>query len=335
MTITVSAAQSRRKVATVLVALGPERAAPLVRALPDSEIRDLAAEIATLGPVRKEAAVAALRELAEQLSGRRVAVEGNPTVARELLTRALGPARSHEIEEWSDPSVSQPFGYLAVGDPEVVARCLAGEPPAAVALALTNLAPDLAARILTNLPPDASGDVAMRLAGLEHVDPDVVAVVDADFRARLGAALRPRVRAVAGVASLVEMLSRSTKEQERAMLEALEARDPMLAAAVRDALFVFDDIARLDDRSVQQLLKGMDSRDLATALKNANAAVTERILGNLSERARDNLLEEIEFLKGTRQSDIDAARGRIVKQVQALEESGAITIERQGEESVE
>jgi flagellar motor switch protein FliG len=113
-------------------------------------------------------------------------------------------------------------------------------------------------------------------------------------------------------------------------MQSIAAADPALAERIREALFIFDDIAKLDDRAIQQVLKGVDSKDLATALKNAGAEVTEAMMRNLSERARTNLQEEIEFLKNVRGSDIAEARSKIVKIVRTLEEEGTIIIQRGG-----
>ena len=140
--------------------------------------------------------------------------------------------------------------------------------------------------------------------------------------------LEERTRRIEGLSVLVGILNRGSRETEKDVLESIELSDPDLAGRIRDALFIFDDVARLDDRAIQQLLKSVDSRDLSVAMKGAGETVTACILRNLSERARENLVEEIEFLKGLRQTEIEEARTRIVRAVRTLEEAGTITIER-------
>lgn len=324
---------NRRRAAAALVAMGPERAAALLRNFDPEEIEALAGEIASVGTLPAEEINRILREIAEEVVGRRLAAEGGLRYAQEVLERVMGPEKAREIVERIDPVRVRPFNYLAMGDPDVVARVLAAEPPASVALALAHIDTDAAARILVKMPPEVSADVAIRLAALEYVHPDVVAEVDADFSRRLLPMLTTQLRPVPGIETLVGVLNRTSRETERALLEAIEAQQPELAMRIRDALFVFDDIVRLDDRAIQQVLRSVDTRELAVALKGAGEEVRDAILRNLSERARENLLEEIEFLKGVRPSDIREAQTQIVRTIRALEEAGTITIERgDGEE---
>lgn len=322
---------SRRKAATLLVALGPERAASVLRGFDDAEVSGLMAEVAGMGALPREDAAAVLREMAEEVVGSRVAATGGPRYASELLTKALGPERATRLMARVSSGADRPFAYLADCDPALAGRALSAEPPASVALALAHLSGDAAAGILVQMAPESAVELARRLASLERAHPDVIARVDADFRARLGPALAEQVQEIPGLSLLVEMLNRASRDEERALLDGIEQEDPDLAERIREALFVFDDVARLDDRSIQQVLKTVDSKDLATALKGASTTVSEAILRNLSERARTNLLEEIEFMKGVPASDIEEARTRVVKAVRTLEEAGTITIERGGE----
>lgn len=323
---------NRRKAATLLVALGPERAAALMRSFDEDEVRELAAEVSTIGALPREEVAAILQEVAEEVVGRRMAAAGGVHYARDLLARALGPERAERLMAGIEATNDRPFGFLLAADPDLAGRALAVEPPASAALALAHLPSDAAARILAKLPPTAAAELARRLATLEFAHPDVIAEIDADFRVRLAPALEQHMQEIAGMDLLVEMLNRASRDTERELLEGIELHDPDLANRIREALFVFDDVARLDDRGIQQVLKSVDSKDLATAMKNAGPAVTDAILRNLSERARTNLQEEIEFLKGVRASDIEEARTRVVRVVRTLEEAGTITIERSGED---
>jgi flagellar motor switch protein FliG len=212
---------------------------------------------------------------------------------------------------------------------------LAAEPSSLVALALAHLEPAQAAKILKALPADKQADVAVRLAGLEHVHADVVGELDADFRTRLVPLLEQPVAAFEGVDLLVDLLHSSSQETEKMVLDRIRQRDAKLADRVRDALFTFSDIVRLDDRGVQEVLKSVDTRDLAVALKEAEDDVAERIFRNLSERARENLQDEIEFLRGLRRKDILEAQKRIVDVIRTLESDGSIQIEREDGDEAE
>lgn len=327
----VLAFENRRKAATLLVAVGPERAASLMTGLDEDEVRELAAEVAHIGELPREAVAQILQEVAEQVVSRRMAAAGGMRYAHDLLSRTLGDERAARLMEVIEGERSgQPFHYLASAPPDLVARALTGESPASAALALAHLPAESAARVLAKMSTAAASELARRLAGLEQAHPEVIAEVNVDFQTRLAPLLETHTQEIQGLSRLVEMLNLATRDTERELLQGIEAADPELAARIREALFVFDDVARLDDRAIQQVLKGVDSKDLATALKGAGDGVTDAIMRNLSERARTNLQEEIEFLKNVRASDINEARSRVVKQVRTLEEDGTIVIERGG-----
>jgi flagellar motor switch protein FliG len=319
---------NRQKAAAVLVALGPDRATALLRNLDEATVADIATEVAAIGALPAREANALLRDVAQEIVGRRVAATGGPGYARDLLERVLGADRAGELSRRLGDTRRQPFNWLAGAEAPVIARALVPEPPATIALALAHLEPPAAAAILVELPGDIRGDVATRIAALERVHPDVLAEVDADLETRLRPLLEERTKRIEGLSVLVGILNNGTREVEKDVLETIELADPSLAGRIRDALFIFDDIARLDDRAIQMLLKSVESRDLAVAMKGAGETVTACILRNLSERARENLLEEIEFLKGLRPGEIEEARTRIVRAVRTLEEAGTITIER-------
>lgn len=225
----------------------------------------------------------------------------------DLLTRTLGAERAAELADRLDPS-NRRFGYLADAAPELAAMVLAAEPSSLIALALAHLEPSQAAKILRALPGDKQADVAVRLAGLEHVHADVVGELDDDFRARLVPLLNQPISAFEGVDLLVEVLHSSSQATEKAVLDRIRERDKELADKVRGTLFTFSDVKRLDDRGVQEVLKVVDTRDLAVALKEAEDDVAEHIFRNLSERARENLQDEIEFLQGASASGTSSRR---------------------------
>lgn len=322
---------NRRRAAMALVALGPRRAAQLLRTLPTDTQRELLAEVARVGPVDHEQVVSVLTELAQQVVARRRMAIGDPEYARRVLAELLGDDGADRVSELS-PEIEGRFSYLESADPTAAARLLDHEPPGAVAVALAHLRPPVAARILSRLDPGQRAEVARRLARLRTVPAETVDHIDRDFRERLGARLAEPVVDVAGLETLVGMLNEGSRRTEQEVIDALAERDPQLAEQVREALFVFDDIARLDDRAIQQVLKSVETADLATAMKRCAEPTRSAILRNLSERARENLLEEIEFLRSVKAADITEAQKRIVKTVKALEEAGTIVIDRGGDE---
>lgn len=322
-------AEQKRKVASVLVALGPERAAKLLKGMPQALVEDLAQETASIETLSPSEVKSVLTDFAQELVARRLMAEGGLPYTIDLLTRTLGAERAAELADRLDPERNRRFGYLADAAPELAAMVLAAEPSSLIALALAHLEPSQAAKILRALPGDKQADVAVRLAGLEHVHADVVGELDNDFRTRLVPLLNQPISAFEGVDLLVEVLHSSSQATEKAVLDRIRERDKELADKVRDALFTFSDVKRLDDRGVQEVLKVVDTRDLAVALKEAEDDVAERIFRNLSERARENLQDEIEFLRGIRKRDIVEAQKRIIEVIRSLESSGTLQIERE------
>ena len=328
MTVTTEA-PARRRAALALVALGAERAAAVLGVLDEDEVRALAREIARLGTVDAAEVRAVLGDLVAQLGRPTTLPAPGTAFAQKMLVAALGEQRgTAAAAELLRP---EPFGWLASVDPERAAQVLAAEPPGAVALALAHLDPRAAARLLNRLPDGVRQAVAVRVAGLSSVHPDTLAEVEAGLRERVESVVRTRLTPVPGAQVLAAMLNAGPREQERAVLTAVAASDAALGEAVRSALFTFFDVATLPARAIQAVLRGVDTNVLAVALKNAPDAVTNAILANLSERARETLAEELDLISPSA-NDVSEARKAVVAVVRALEEDGTIVVERAEDE---
>lgn len=326
--------ENRARIAEVLVALGPERAATLLRQFPPDEVQAILADVAAIGQLNQERTNSVLQGFLRELV-RRQAVTGGMDFAVGLLEKLFGADQAAQIAQAIDPRTNQPFTWMLDAPTDVVARSLSEEPPATVALALAHLEPTAAARILKALPDDRRPAVAIRMATLDAVAPDVVARIDLSLRERLSHLLHQEVQEVHGMDLLIEILNQSTGKMQKALLESIRERDEQLAGRIQEAMFVFDDIVRLDDRAIQEVLKSIDTMDLALALHSAGSEIRDRMLRNLSERARDSLLEEIDYLTNPKAADVKAAKSRIVQTIRALEESGAIEIARPADDDDE
>jgi flagellar motor switch protein FliG len=191
----------------------------------------------------------------------------------------------------------------------------------------------MASSILAGLSPEVQSEVAHRIAVMDRTSPDVIRQVEQSLRRKLSAVLQPdELSTVGGLEPLIDIINRSDRTTERLILEALEARSPEIAEEVRRRMFMFEDIVELDDRSVQLVLRQVEPADLATALKGVNDEVRDKVTGNLSERGRDNLLEEIDLLGPVKVKMVEEAQQKIVSVIRSLEESGQIEIQRGGED---
>ena len=324
-----------QKAAIVLLQLGRERAARVMSRLDDAEIDEITAEIVRLENLDSRIADNVMAEFhAVSITGPSLIARGGVGYAQQLLEASLGPERAKAVmDRLSTVMAGQPFEFLQAADARQVLSLLSGEHPQTVALVLAHLRPEHASAILAGLPAATQGEVAHRIALMERASPDVVAVVAENLMRKASSVLTPQeTSAVGGVQPLVEIINRADPGTEKQILEGLEARDKALAEEVRSRMFVFGDIVLLEDRAVQLVLRSVEGAVLSVALKGTSDEVRDKILANLSERARENIVEEMELLGPTRMSQVEEARAGIVQGIRHLEESGQIVIRRDGED---
>lgn len=322
-----------RKCAILLVTLGADVSAEVMRQLSEQEIEDVTVEISKIRELPSEAVMAVLEEFAQLVQAHSYILEGGLSYAREVLHKALGTSRGDEILDKLQMTFQpQPFSSIRKADPKQLSDFLRREHPQTVALILANMDSDVAAHVLTNLGPEARVDVVQRLATMETTSPEVIKQIDQVLERRLASLFTQEVSVVGGAKAVAEILNRVDRSAEKQIFEALEPANPQLADEIRRLMFTFDDIVRLDDRSIQRLLKEVDQKDLALALKAATEAVVNKVFANLSERAQTMLRQEIEYLGPRRLKDVEDAQASIVRMVRQLEEQGEIYVSnREGE----
>lgn len=325
-----------RKAAVLLMSLSTEQAASMLRRLPDADVETILAEVATLDDVEPSTVDEVFAEFATSANSHRHSTAGGAELARTLLLATVGSARAEELAQQMPALFGhRPFEFLYAVEPRLSASFLADEHPQTIALVLSNIASDLAADLLRALPAEFRRDVAVRIATLDRTSPEVVSLIEAHLAERFGTITVDDQQVVGGIPALVDLLSRSDDETERAVVEGLREIDAALADRVRAAMFSFEDLVSLGDREVQQVLRSVDSKDLAVALKGAAENVRQKILGNLSSRAAETLREEIELLGRVRMTAIEEARASVMTVVRGLEEEGHIVLERAGDDFVD
>jgi flagellar motor switch protein FliG len=321
-----------QKAAVLLVQMGKEHTAQVLRTLRESEVEALMAEITRLDDLDLETVDAVLSEFQELASARNYFAQGGMPFAEEVLISTLGPEKARAVmARLSAALVDLPFEFLHRVDPRLVLSFLQDEHPQTITLVLAHMAAEQAAVVLGGLPEAIQADVAHRLAVMDRTSPEIVKQVEAHLERRLSAVLQSSdYSAVGGVRPLVEIINHSDRSTERLILEGLEQRDQELAEEVRAHMFMFEDIVSLDDRAVQLLLRQVEAKELATALKGVRPDVRDKIVNNMSERAAVALQEEIEVLGPTRLKQVEEAQAQVVRQIRSLEESGQIIISRGG-----
>jgi flagellar motor switch protein FliG len=329
--ITASGLKGIEKAAILLVAIGEERASEIFRHLGDSEVEALSLEIAKSRKVPTGVSRDVLSEAVETVLAEDYIAEGGVDYARNILERSLGSTRAEElIGRLSATIERRPFEFLRRTPPEQIHVFLRNEAPQTIALVIANLHTTLAAQVLSFLEPEDQADVARRVAKMAETRPEVVSQVESVMRQKLSNVIAQEYAAAGGVKSLADILNHSDRTTERNVLDELAKTEAELAEEVRLLLFTFEDVVKLDDRSIQMVLKEVDQKDLAIALRGVNEDVRGRIFSNMSERGAELLREEIEFQPPQRKRVIEEAQGRIVGVVRRLEEAGAVVLSRGG-----
>lgn len=325
----------REKAAILLVALGSERASEVFKYLHGDECESLSLEMAKLQQIEPEVTHDVMNEMAVTVEAYDSLISGGVDYTREVLERALGSERATEIiGRLSSVIERRPFEFLRHTAPEQIVAFLRNESPQTVALVVANLHTTLAAQVLGSLPEEDQADIALRVARMGETSPEVVRQVEGVMRTKLATLGQNEYTSTGGVKSLAEILNHTDRSTERNVLDNITETDEELAAEVRRLLFVFDDVVKLDDRSIQMVLREAEQKDLALALRGVNDEVKDRILQNLSERAAQMLLEEMEYQPPQRKRVVEEAQGRIVAIIRRLEEAGAIVLARNDDDVV-
>lgn len=319
-----------RKAAVLLIQLGKDRAAQVMSHLGDAEVEAISAEIARLDAVTADETSQVLTEFHDLATAHAHVNQGGFGFAQQLLEQSLGPERAKEImERLHAAAVQMPFQFLHRADPAQLRGFIADEHPQVIALVLAHMAADKASLLLSGLPAHQQAVVAHRIAVMDRTSPEIVRTVESILERKLSSMLQPaEVSRVGGVDPLVNIINRSDRPTERQIVEGLEGLDPSLADEVKSRMFMFEDIVGLDDRSVQQVLRQVDTADLALALKGVSESVRTKITANLSERAAENLLDEVELLGAVRLAQVEEAQQGVIRTIRQLEEQGQIMVRR-------
>ena len=325
----------RQKAAILMVTLGPELSANIYKHLREEEIEDLTLEIANIRRVEPEAKEAVLSEFKEIALAQEYITSGGIEYARELLDKAFGTAKAEEIIRRLTASLQvRPFDFARRADPSQLFNFIQSEHPQTISLIMAYLQPEQAATILSALSPERQAEVARRLATMDRTNPEVLGEVESVLEKRLANFINQDSTSAGGIQATVEVLNRVDRTTEKTIMESLEDTDPELAETIKKRMFVFEDIVILDDRSIQRVIREVDSKDWALSLKGSNDAVKERVFKNMSQRAATMLKEEISYLGPVRLRDVEEAQQRIVGIIRKLEDAGEIVVGRGGEDEI-
>lgn len=325
----------KQKAANFLIFLGPERSAQIFKHLKEEEIEQLTLEIANLRHVQPEKAAELNREFFEMCLARQFIGQGGIAYAKEVLERAYGQEKTLEIIARISASLQvRPFDFMRKTEPGQLLNFIQGEHPQTIALILAYLDPEQASLVLSSLSPERQSEVAKRIAVMDTTSPEVIKEIESVLERKLSSIAPQELTNAGGIKAVVEIINRVDRGTEKTIMEALEIQDPELAEEIKKLMFVFEDIVMIDDRSVQRVLREVDSQDLSLALKGSSAEVAEKIYSNMSARAAEMLKEDMEFMGPVRLRDVEEAQQRVVNNIRKLEEVGEIVIARGGGDEI-
>ncbi|WP_066637298.1 flagellar motor switch protein FliG [Desulfolucanica intricata] len=325
-----------QKSAILLITLGADLSSNILKQdFYDEDIERLSFEISNMDKISPDTRQVVLREFAELHQAREYLMQGGIKYAQDLLEKTLGPQKAAEIiKRLARKIKSMPFSSLQKIDPRHLMSFIQDEHPQTIALILVYLDPEQASVILSSLPAEKQSDIARRIATMDRASPEVVKEVERVLEYKMSTVMGQENTEIGGVSALVNILNMVDRSTERTILENLEAKYPVLAEEVRNRMFVFEDIVKLDDIAIQRILRDINPKDLPIALRGANEEVLAKIFRNQSRRAADMLKEEIKYIGPVRLKDVEEAQKKIVNVIRSLEEVGEISISRGNEDAI-
>jgi flagellar motor switch protein FliG len=324
---------NRRKAAIMLMVLGNELSGKVMPFLADEHVEQLTLEVARLDKVSPELRNKVIEDFHGMAVAQDYIAEGGVEHAKKLLEAAFGADKASElIGRVNETLRVVPFDFLRRSDPSQLLTFVADEHPQTIALVLAYLPTQLAGQVLGRLNPDLRADVAERIAMMDRTPPDVIERVEAVLEKKFSSVSHASLTAAGGAKALAELLNQVDRTTERGILEALQNNNPEVAKEVMNMMFVFEDIVQLDDRAVQQILREIEMKDLALALKGTDESVQSKIYKNMSERAAEMVKEDMEFMGPVKIRTVEEAQQKVVAVIRRLEESGEISLGRGEEE---
>lgn len=320
-----------QKAAIALIAFGPEVSALVLKGMNEKELEKVTIEIANLRDVPPEVEKKVIEECHQIFIARKYISQGGVDFAKNVLEKAVGSIKAKEIMHRLESSLySRGFSLIKDIDPRQLSSFLQNEHPQTISLILTQLASTQAASVLSELSPELQAEVALRIATMEKIAPEILGEIEQTLEGHFEKSGAGTMSATGGAKAMAELLNLMDTSAEKNIMQSLEADDPDLAAEIKNMMFVFEDIMLLDDRSIQRVLKEVETKDLSIALKATSDEVKNKIFSNVSERVSKMIAEEMEYMGPTRLSDVEAAQSRIVEVVRRLEEEGQVIISGRG-----
>lgn len=327
---------SRQKAAAIVVSLGAERASKIYKFLDETDIEKLTVEVARLGHVESDVAEGILDEFYKLCLTKKVVTDGGLEYARSILEKAFGEATATSLlSKVSNSLKNRSFSFLRKNDIKSLVAILLRERAQTIALVLSYLEPEMAANVIEMIPEEKKIAVFEKIAKMDSISPEAVKAVEEEIHKSFSSMYTTDFTTVGGIDYAAEIMNNVDRSSEKYIFVKLHEKDGDLADAIRKKMFVFEDLAALDNRSLQKVIRDCDVKDLVYALKGVNDEnLFNLILNNMSKRMAESVQSDLEITTNLRVKDVEEAQQRIVGVVRSLEESGELVISKGGKDDV-
>jgi flagellar motor switch protein FliG len=327
-----------RKAAVLLIMLGEQPSADIMRQLSEDEVQLVSREVAKIPSISPDQGEAVLQEFRQMAVARDYVVKGGLDNARRMLVSAFGPDTAEKILYRLSKSLSaetEDFRGLQKADPQQLARFVQSEHPQTIALVVSQLIPTQGAALLMSLPPEIRSDVTRRMAGLDQISPEIIGKIAGIIHQKLKGLGDVSRRVCGGVRSVAELLNHLDSGVSKEILEDIGREDPALTEKIRHYMFVFEDLLLLDMKAIKELLARVDRKLLTVALKGTSDQLKNHLMQSMSQRGREMLLEDMEAVGPVKIREVEAAQQTIIAAVRQLEAEGIVSLkEAAGEQYV-
>lgn len=327
-----------QKAAILLLTLGEEASAELMRQLSESEVQSVSREVARTSSVTPGQAESILDEFQQMVMARDFVLKGGLDHARRMLVGAFGPEAAERILAHLSRTLrmdSEDFTALQKADPQQLAKFVMTEHPQTIALIVSQLSSSQAAALLMSLPAELRSEITSRMAGLDQISPEIIAKIASIVHQRLKGLGQLRRQSYGGVRAVAELLNRLDSGVSKEILENIGQQDEKLVEQIRHLMFVFEDLLLIDPAGVKELLGKVDRKLLTVALKGTSEQLKSHLLGAMSQRGKEMLVEDMEALGPVKIKEVEAAQQAIIAVVRELESQGVLSMkEAAGEQYV-
>jgi flagellar motor switch protein FliG len=316
-----------RKAAVMTLLLGEETSSAIFKHLHEDEIEQIAKEVALLGNVSAPTGELVLEEFHNMWQAAEYVAHGGVDYAQKLLVKSLGPDMSRRLLDRLVKSFESTVVFTALekADPQQLSKFILAEHPQTIALILAHLKPSQAAQLVGLLPDDLRADVLTRMASLDEISPDVITRISAVIEQRLKTlGGTTQHESYGGVRAVAELLNRLDRGMSQPVLQAIEGDAPDLAVSIRNLMFVFEDLATVDDTAIREIIARADKKAMTVALKGTTEEIRNKFFSNMSKRAAELIKEEMEVIGAIRLREVEKAQHEVVAIARKLEEEGLL-----------